>query len=446
MSPTSNHGLKHMCKLVGASVLTFLLFCFLCLGGDGQLGARLAPPYPSGRTGPPRAKTPCGHLEVTNPLVHVSDSRTYLVSSYMEHRLEHSLIRTIAIVKREEKPSYSCMFCCDEELQNSSARYEIHSDHFGFDYGTADILCSVPENCSMPSHIAIYTGPLRGQKPVLPIRNQQERQESFPYQFTVCISVMYDYTNVMQLVQTLEMFRLLGAQHVAIYKSSCNAATQRVLDYYVQAGFVEIIPWPITEYINMSRGWQHSVSPGDLHYFGQIAALNDCVYRFMYQTQYVVLSDLDEIIVPLTVDTWTELLPLLEQRYGRHVSFEFENHVFRNTVSGRNAAQRPTEWLGVAGVDILDHVWREPNNPNAFNNFKVIVNPRMVYRTTVHGLLWADSEGVRVDRDVARMYHIKPEVTDDVTDDKLIQDERLWDYAPRLVPAVSDVLKKTSPR
>ena len=423
MSPTSNHGLKHMCKLVGASVLTFLLFCFLCLGGDGQLGARLAPPYPSGRTGPPRAKTPCGHLEVTNPLVHVSDSRTYLVSSYMEHRSEHSQIRTIAIVKREEKPSYSCMFCCDEELQNSSARYEIHSDHFGFDYGTADILCSVPENCLMPSHIAIYTGPLRGQKPVLPIRNQQERQESFPYQFTVCISVMYDYTNVMQLVQTLEMFRLLGAQHVAIYKSSCNAATQRVLDYYVQAGFVEIIPWPITKYINVSRGWRHSVSPGDLHYFGQIAALNDCVYRFMYQTQYVVLPDLDEIIVPLTVDTWTELLPLLEQQYGRHLSFEFENHVFRNTVSGRNA-----------------------KCPNAFNNYKVIVNPRMVYRTTVHGLLRADCKGVRVDRDVARIYHIRAPWRQDVTDDKLIQDERLWDYAPRLVPAVSDVLKKTSPR
>ncbi|XP_076138948.1 uncharacterized protein LOC143122048 [Alosa pseudoharengus] len=438
---TSSHGhLIH--RLMGVFLLVTVVYLLLLyIEENSRFGDSLRAPYPSGRSVP---KSVCGLPESVNPLLQVNGSRTYLVSSYMEHR-SRSQIRTIAVVKRTEAVSYSCLFCCDEELKSSDAMQDIHSDHFGFNFGTADILCSVPENCLTLSHVAIYKRPLGIQKPsFLPIRNQQERQESFPYQFTVCISVMYDYTNVLQLVQTLEMFRLLGAQHVAIYKSSCNTATQRVLDYYVKEGFVEIIPWPITQYIKVSRGWQPSVSPGDLHYFGQIAALNDCVYRFMYQTQYVVLQDLDEVIVPVMVNSWTELLPVLEQKYGSYTSFEFENNVFRNTVGGRNAAQRPKEWQGVTGVDILDHVWCEPNDPNAFNNFKVIVNPRTVYRTTVHGLLSADSTGVRVNRDVARNYHIRAPWRQDVGNDKLIRDERLWDYAPRLIPAVSSVLNKTS--
>lgn len=438
-----DHGLSLIRKLVGVLLFVTLFYVLLYLGEDRRLGDRLKAPYPSGKSVSKQCEKVCGLPKEENPLLHVNDSRTYLVSSYVEHRRSDSQIRTIAIVKRTENVQYSCMFCCNEALRDSTAECDIHSDHFGFAFGTADILCSVPKNCSSPSHIAIYKGPLGDQKPsFLPIQNQQVSNKPFPYQFTVCISVMYEYTNVLQLVQTLEMFKLLGAQHVAIYKSSCNADTQKVLDYYVKAGLVEIIPWPITQYIKVSRGWQPTVSPGDLHYFGQIAALNDCVYRFMYKTQYVVLQDLDEVIVPVTVDSWTELLPMLERKYGSFVSFEFENHVFRNTVSGRNAAGRPKEWQGIAGVDILDHVWYEPNDPNAFNNFKVIVNPRTVYRTTVHGLLSADSRGVRVDRDVARMYHIRTPWRQDVKNDELIRDERLWHYAPRLIPAVSEVFNK----
>lgn len=445
MPTTSNHGHSPshnlFLRLMVAFLLVTLAYVLLYLEDDRSPGYRLMAPSPSVSK---QNEKVCGLLTEKNPLLHISDSSTYLVSSYVEHRWSHSQIRTIAIVKRTENIQYFCMFCCDRAITNTPAEHDIHSDHFGFAYGTADIFCPIPKNCSSPSYVAVYKQPLGEQKPsFLPIQNQQVSHGSFSYQFTVCISVMYEYTNVLQLVQTLEMFKLLGAQHVAIYKSSCNEDTQRVLDYYVKAGFVEIIPWPITQYIKVSRGWQPSESPGDLHYFGQIAALNDCVYRFMYKTQYVVLQDLDEVIVPVIVDSWTELLPILEEKYGSLVSFEFENHVFRSTVSGGNAAQRPKEWQGIVGVDILDHVWREPNDPNAFNNFKVIVNPRTVYRTTVHGLLSAESSGVRVDHNVARLYHIRAPWRKDVKDDELIRDERLWHYAPRLIHAVSEVLKKT---
>lgn len=44
---------------------------------------------------------------------------------------------------------------------------------------------------------------------------------------------------VLQFVQSLEMFRLLGVSKVFVYKTSCSSKTQRVLNYYTRKGKVE---------------------------------------------------------------------------------------------------------------------------------------------------------------------------------------------------------------
>lgn len=67
------------------------------------------------------------------------------------------------------------------------------------------------------------------------------------------------------------------------------------------SGLVEVIPWSLSTYVNVSRGWLPEHGPGELHYFGQIPALNDCLYRYMYQSRYVALHDIDELILPQQV-------------------------------------------------------------------------------------------------------------------------------------------------
>ncbi|XP_053090656.1 glycosyltransferase family 92 protein F13G3.3-like [Pangasianodon hypophthalmus] len=269
-----------------------------------------------------------------------------------------------------------------------------------------------------------------------------EEKKDFPYDFTVCISVMYDYDNVLELVQAMEMFKILGVQKVAIYKTSCHPVTQKVLDYYIGQNFVEIIPWSVASYINVSRGWQKSVSPGELHYFGQIAALNDCVYRYMYQSHYVALQDLDEFILPMNLNNWKELLPELERKYNQEVGFEFENNFFPLSIRHPRPEYSPDSWKKVMGVNILEYVYRLNNDPTKFNDFKVIVNPRLVFKTMVHGFLQSIKGSVRVDHEIARMYHLRNVTRKDVITHYHIRDTRLRDYAYRLMPAVSEVLQK----
>ncbi|KAI5098431.1 hypothetical protein C0J45_12158, partial [Silurus meridionalis] len=380
-------------------------------------------------------------------IVKVKHLKAYMVGSYIEHRQRQKLIRTIAIVSRSEENMYHCLLCCGGQNISIPATCDIHSDHFDFEYGTADITCEIPDMCTKPTHVAITSqSPKEDESSqdihiLQPVRDQQ-KQEVFPYKFTVCISTMFDYRNVLMLVQAMEIFKILGVQKVAIYKTNCNKDIQKVLDYYVGQNFVEIIPWTIGSYINVSRSWKKSESPGDLEYFGQIAALNDCVYRYMYQSHYVALQDLDEIILPINLKNWTELLPELESKYNHIGGFEFENNFFPLSIRNSSSKYSPDSWKKVVGVNILEHIIRISNDPNQPNNFKVIINPRLVYKATVHGLLEPINGTVRVDPQIARMYHFR-DIPEEILKERLqIQDAHLRDYMDSLIPAVSTVLQQ----
>ncbi|XP_034024948.1 uncharacterized protein LOC117509385 isoform X1 [Thalassophryne amazonica] len=256
---------------------------------------------------------------------------------------------------------------------------------------------------------------------------------------------MFDFTNVLQLVQSLEVLRILGVSRVVVYKTSCSPETQRLLDYYTNTGFVEVIPWSITRFVNVSRSWLPQHGPGDLHYFGQITALNDCLYRYMYQTRYMALHDVDELILPHTVDSWSELLPQLEQKHGADLCFKFENTVFPNTIftlpPTSPSPQLPVNlWQGVTGVNILAHLRYEYSLSNKVYNFKIIINPRPVFSVTVHGVLESKKDCIWVSTSDARMHHTRAPVQPESAD-QLIYDGRLLDYSSRLIPSVSAVLR-----
>uniref|UniRef100_A0A667X3W7 Glycosyltransferase family 92 protein n=1 Tax=Myripristis murdjan TaxID=586833 RepID=A0A667X3W7_9TELE len=317
-------------------------------------------------------------------------------------------VRVIAVVLRSEAAAYRCHLCCEGHkvstpLHISEGHVNIHQDHFDFQYGTADIMCPVPSGCETPSHVSV-TSAADVPEVFLAVLNQRT-SDSFPHNFTVCISTMFDFTNVLQLVQSMEMLQLLGVSRVVIYKTSCDADTQRLLDYYTDKGFTEVIPWSMSDHLSVSQGWKPEIDPGDLHYYGQLPALNDCVYRYMYQSRYVALHDVDELILPQSVDRWNDLMPLLEQKNGADKCHLFENYMFPHTfklpppVSETHHLQdkeNPT-WQGISGVNILDHLYHEPNTNLVRDNFKVIVSPRAVIETSVHGLLSSYSSCVWVD-------------------------------------------------
>ncbi|KAK6973887.1 hypothetical protein BgiMline_025130 [Biomphalaria glabrata] len=117
-------------------------------------------------------------------------------------------------------------------------------------------------------------------------RNQRE--------MTVCHSVLFNVTDPSQLVQSIEMNRLLGAQHFFIYNHSVTQRADRALRHYQKLGLVTVMNWPLpTPHV-----WYH----------GQNMAINDCVYRNRGLSTFVAIIDTDEVVVPKNHYSMVEVL------------------------------------------------------------------------------------------------------------------------------------------
>ncbi|XP_056394119.1 beta-1,4-galactosyltransferase galt-1-like [Hyla sarda] len=382
----------------------------------------------------------CKRILTEDTITKVQNSKTFLVSAYLDLRGSR-LVRILGITYRNEPDSLLCDFCSIHYNYSNYAELQVHADHFGFPYGTTDLLCNIQDGRD-PEYVSVY----QANDPAhlfLKIQNTNietnELEPKFHYNFLVCISAMFDaYNNVLQFIQSMEMYRMLGAEKVILYYTESSPLMKDILSYYKD--FVELIPWPITSFINVSRGWHYPEHPGDLHYFGQTAALNDCVYRNMYKSKYIALNDIDELIVPITYKDWPEMLDSFVRTDPTTNVFIFENHLFPTTPQDKSNFETPEEWLSVPGVNILNHVYREPNLPSEINPTKMIINPRSVVRVSVHVPLEFTGNQYQVPSDFAKLCHYREPKQKDLDRSLLHKDNILSRYEPELIEKVNRVL------
>lgn len=158
----------------------------------------------------PQRPSSVTNLTIT-PLKH---TKHLLLSAFMDRRFPDFDIRIIGIFKTDSVGSLSCLFWCRGKVSASNyTTIQLHSDNFGFPYMTTDVMCLMPENCEA-TYVTLVTegGSTEGYDHTwLPIQNIETREnkgEMLKYNFTVCISTLFDnYNNVLQFAQSLEMYR-----------------------------------------------------------------------------------------------------------------------------------------------------------------------------------------------------------------------------------------------
>uniref|UniRef100_A0A8C7S7K4 Glycosyltransferase family 92 protein n=1 Tax=Oncorhynchus mykiss TaxID=8022 RepID=A0A8C7S7K4_ONCMY len=382
----------------------------------------------------------------------VNDTKHFMVGAYKEHRLEGSSVRIISIFRRDSVQPLYCVFYCGTHWANGmKAEVQMHSDHFGtchFLFGFSPALTHLNQHPNQRNKglgdSLITDAELAQNQTFLHIQNLVKREEEeFQFNFTVCWSNLFgDYNNVLQVTQTLEMYKLLGVQHVVVYNTSCGPDLERLLQSYTQEGFVEVVPWPINQHMNPSNGWQPSEHGGDIHYYGQLTTLNDCVYRNMYQSRYVLLNDIDEIIAPYQHQTLPQMMDVLQRQNPKAEVFLIENHIFPKSQfepSGR--FERPN-WRDVPGINIMEHIYREEPDYRIYHPSKMIVRPRAVEQTSVHSVLRNFGQTVKVPPNVCHIIHVRVPLQGGLTKKELHEDKRVWDYESQLVPNVDKALEK----
>ena len=90
--------------------------------------------------------------------------------------------------------------------------------------------------------------------------------------YTVCLSVLHsNFSNYRQLIETVELNRMFGAQRFVVYDYTTGSDVKRVLRHYEQAGILETIPWntlPVTSYPDTPPEMIHGTP--EIHYFAQV--------------------------------------------------------------------------------------------------------------------------------------------------------------------------------
>ncbi|XP_073418898.1 uncharacterized protein [Dendrobates tinctorius] len=371
----------------------------------------------------------------TEPITAVGN-RTFIIAPYYDPR-ESRTVRVLSIIHISVTRLYCSFHCLQNQTVLVRGQIDIHRDRFGFQYGTADILCKEPTNCEY-NYISIQesNSTREGDNIMFKVRNHH--LEPHTDNFTVCISALFgQYNNVLQMIQGIEMYRLLGASRVTIYNNSCSPAVDKILRYYNQQGIVEVVQWPIDQHLLTSSAWLYAKGlRSQIGYYGQTATLNDCIYRNMYRSKYVLLNDMDEIILPIKHWDWTSMMADLQNQFPNTSVFCIENHVFPTNIKESTFDL----WTNVPGTNILNHLFREPINKTLFNDRKLIVNPRNVFQTSIHSVIKLKGISRNLHQNVAITFHCTRSKRPNMPRKYLIKDQTLRRYNQSLVPNVHKVV------
>ncbi|XP_049871795.1 uncharacterized protein LOC126370815 [Pectinophora gossypiella] len=170
------------------------------------------------------------------------------------------------------------------------------------------------------------------------------------HEFAVCVKEL-DFLHKdksVRLVEWIELVRLLGAHKIFIYKLRVHRNISMVLKYYEYLDVVSVIPTTRPDH----------TGPKDKPV--QLIAYNDCLYRNMYLYQWLVLLDIDEVIIPLRDKNWSSLmrrvLPLSTPAPGkrRRSSYYASNLLFLDSLQQNHSWQDAVPCY----MHMLQHVYR----------------------------------------------------------------------------------------
>jgi len=152
--------------------------------------------------------------------------------------------------------------------------------------------------------------------------------------FAVCVKgldFLHEDLSV-RLVEWIELLGLLGAHKVFFYELAVHPNISKVLQYYTSTGQVDVTPLtlpggqpndPRLRHIFLGKKVNHKRQ-------NEVIPYNDCLYRNLYQYEYIALLDIDEVIMPTQADGWKDLMKEVDRRSRLSRNDSRASYNFRN--------------------------------------------------------------------------------------------------------------------
>ncbi|XP_059469168.1 uncharacterized protein LOC132192940 [Neocloeon triangulifer] len=303
--------------------------------------------------------------------------------------------------------------------------------------------CRVPFNDRVPESVSLVAHPCDNATNNLRVNYNQpllgEKQN-----FLVCVKALNFRERMafsIRLIEWLEMHRILGADKIVIYELQVHPNVSKVLDYYVKSGFVDVIKTSMPDF--------HS----NIQFFHEVVQYNDCLYKYMNTYNFIVLVDVDEVILPLSTITWHDLIYKITIPKVANVKPPPAAFVARNVYFADDKAELQDWYPDIPRyMRVLQNVHRSMDPQPPGDGVKSFHNPQLVF--ALHNHLPRQCIGYpngwcplhRFDLKDVHMQHYCDGIEKDECKLQrgvnLTVDTSIWKYKDRLIKATRQRLKE----
>ena len=253
----------------------------------------------------------------------------FIYSAFYDTRIDgEARVRIFTLLKKLDRPQFFCHF--GETVNNHTRHYTYAPEYYemcenhGKTFGGWILSCAVPAHFSHPpcSVIISTRSQHKFHRPQIdvsvPVFSLSKVFQEEKKKFGICIPPLFGYIPSTTLVEFIELSRLIGADELIFYAFQTSRNIQHVLRHYEKLGMVTVIPW------------NPPIQSKSIWYYGQLLAINDCLYRNMNRFKYLSFNDIDEFIVPHGVGgkNWTNMVTALNRltNHDRQKSNHDEPH------------------------------------------------------------------------------------------------------------------------
>lgn len=244
----------------------------------------------------------------------------FVFSAYYDDRRSKT-IRVIAAARTRLADKVVCRFWFADgrDSVNVFGTNRLIRENWNLKYSAYFILCPLKQaKLPIPTEVSIVKYGDRSVPNKLVVHVNREIYKTAEG-IAVCVKPLhYEYNKVENLIEFIELNRLLGVNHFVLYNHTVGTEVGCVLRRYMLDGIVSVLPWQLD-----------IASQKEIRTEGLFAALNDCLYRTMYRFRFVLMIDLDEFIVPYKNSTLTAMLQTLMQKNPERTgAYSFQNAFF----------------------------------------------------------------------------------------------------------------------
>lgn len=397
----------------------------------------------------------------------------YLYGAYYDDRWRGgplATVRILAMIDRVSPPPTTCQIWFDKIsapiVSAATYVYGWYSKWGNYKDGLLQpyiITCKIPRIKGLAKNIAPDSVSLVENKcdkatNNLKVNNARPQTKE---DFAVCVKgldFLHEDLSV-RLVEWIELLRILGAKKVFLYELETHPNITKVLNYYQKENVVDLTKITLPGNQPNLPGFRHLYLKNKLTHKRQneLIPYNDCLYRNLYTYDYLALLDIDEIIMPIAHNNWSQLmnevqkLSLAEKNYTR-ASYNVRNVYFLDDLRVGEEQMKHTEHEpGIPRyLHMLQHVYRSRNYTKPGQYVKCFHNTERVVSLHNHFPLncFGSCTTYSINTDLAHLQHYRKDCVGPLKNSckdfraYTTRDATIFKYKEELIKRTTDVLNK----